>query len=335
MIKKRVLHYALDPNDTTSFFRISGVLPYIHSDDFELVNAHQALPKENGQIRFNWSSLVGYSALLMQRPFAPDHVALLMTAKNMGLKIILDYDDDLWNVPFTNPTYQMYRDAVLNGSLDKCVSLADVIWCSTPSIQSVVGFNTFHVPNSYNDYLFKANKKREFNTYPRKVLYRGGSSHKADVMSVADEMVKLMNQNTDWTFMWMGDRFEYMEIRTGDNHHIIPGMPIMEYFRYLNQENPSLMLFPLQTNKFNEGKSNICWLEATYAGAALFGNKLLPEFNLPFIGDINDLINNSKEILNDSELLKNMNEESWSFIKENLLLSKINEIRTESILSLL
>lgn len=326
---RKVLVYPLDPNDTTSLWRVNGVLPYIQNKDFELVNAHSVLPKENGMIRFNWSSLVGYSILLMQRPFAHDHVALLMTAKNMGLKIILDYDDDLWNVPFTNPTYQMYRDAVLNGSLDKCVSLADIIWCSTPSIQSVIGFNTLHVPNCHNDYLFKVKNKRPY-VPGKKCFYRGGSSHKADVMSVADEMVKLMNENTDWTFMWMGDRFEYMEIRTGDNHQIIPGMPIMDYFRCLNQESPNIMLFPLQTNKFNEGKSNICWLEGSFSGAALFGNKNLPEFNLDCIASIDNIQDGLKR-----DDLGELNNRSWELITDTLLLSNINKIRENSILELL
>ena len=331
-MRKKVLYYALDPNDTTSFFRMA-ILGYVRNTEFELYNAHQILPKENGQIRFTWSSLIGYDIFLMQRPFAHEHVALLSTAKNMGLRIILDYDDDLWNVPFTNPTYQMYAEAVRSGSLDKCVSLADVIWCSTPSIQSVIGFNTLHVPNSHNDYLFPVKQKRKFVPGLKKVLWRGGSSHAADVMEVADKMVTLMNENTDWTFMWMGDRFEYMEIRTGDNHHIIPGMPIMEYFRYLHQESPNIMLFPLQNNKFNEGKSNISWLEASFAGAAFFGNTTLPEFNSMHINSLDNLVNAIKYC--DMDELKQSNERSWEYICDNLLLSKINKIREESILSLL
>jgi hypothetical protein len=128
----------------------------------------------------------------------------------------------------------------------------------------------------------------------------------------------------------MGDRYYFLEMNTGDNYHIVPGMTIMEYFKYIHQENPQLFIFPLCDTKFNRGKSNISWLEATYVGSAFAGTKVLPEFNNENILEVSDL---PELIKSGSEPLKISNERSWEYICDNLLLSKVNKLRENRILA--
>lgn len=320
-MKHKVYYYALDKRDTTSFFRMVGVLPFIYHPDIDFHDISDTKI-------WDWTVVCGASAIILQRPFTRDHVAIIMGAKNMGLRVILDYDDLLSEVDQYNPTYQLYRDN--QASLKLCYQYADEIWCSTAAIAESIGEKCIVIPNAHNDYLFPVSKKREFNMATKKAFYRGGSSHQADVNEKADLLIRSINKHTDWMFSIMGDRFTYIEQRTGENHHIIPGIPLMEYFRFLNQNNPNIMLFPLCDTKFNRAKSNISWLEATYSGAVLFGNKNLPEFH--HAQDIDTL----EATLDgyDPESLRKLNEQSWQYIQDNLLLSKINELRLERCLRL-
>jgi hypothetical protein len=321
-MKKRVLYYPLDKRDTTAFWRFLP-LRYIAHADFDLFDIADTKI-------FDWSTFAGYEIFIIQRPFGTEHAQIMQAAKNMGIKVIADYDDLLLDaVDMYNPTHNLYKQH--QNTLKSCLSIADEIWASTEQIrQSYSKYcpNIYVIPNAHNDYQFKLKDKRPFGS-TKKSVYRGGGSHQADVNAVANQLIEIINSNKDWTFTFMGDRFTFLEMNTGDNYHIIGGLSIMEYFRFLHHENPSVMIFPLCNSLFNRGKSNISWLEGTYAGASFFGNKELPEFNKHCILSIKDL---GKQ-LNDMELLKSKHDESWEMIKDTLLLSEVNKVRTKRILA--
>lgn len=321
-MKKRILYYSPMPADSTAFYRTSGVLPYINHSEVQLVDISHIKD-------FTWSVFTGANAFIFQRPFATEHVSLLTLVKDMGVRVIVDYDDDLLNVDQNNPTYHQYLYNKSNTI--KCLNMADEVWVSTESIAdtfSIHNSNVHVIPNSHNDYLFPVSEKRTFNPLGKKVMYRGGASHQADVNVVANEIISVVNNNQDWTFSFMGDRFHYLEMKCGDNYHIIPGMTIMQYFRYLHHENPNIGIFPLCDTVFNRGKSNISWMEMTYAGAVFFGNTDLPEFKKAGIIDFKELENyTAKDTANQLN-----NDFSWQLICDTLLLSNINKLRIERLL---
>lgn len=326
-MRKKVLYYSIVPNDTTAFWRSSGVFPYINSPEFELIDISEIK-------NFSWDVFTGVSIFIFQRPFSSEHASLIVLAKDMGVKIILDYDDNLFAVDSYNPTYGMYQNN--QKSLFDCIRIADELWVSTKSIADEYKHpNTWVIPNSHNDYMFPVKDKKAFNPKGKTAIWRGGSSHRADIYENGDKLIETINNNKDWNFKFIGDRFEYIEQRTGDNHHIVGGQTIFQYFKWLNFENPQILFFPLCNTKFNQGKSNISWIEVTYAGGVLFGNMKLPEFNLNSIQPIEALWEGDDflhwEMIN--EVLYQYNQDSWKYIKDNLLLSNVNVKRISRILS--
>lgn len=320
--KARVLYYALQAGDTTSNQRIHGVLPYIQHNDFFLIDISY-------EHNFNETPFKGVSLLIFQRPFTPDHVKLIMLAKQCNVPVICDYDDNVLAVDMFNPTYQMYQQ--YQGSILECIKMADELWVSTEAIkESYKHFNTYVVPNSHNDYVQPIEDKLSFKSN-KKVLYRGGMSHRADVYQYSEMLVEVINKNKSFNFLFMGDRYEWLEQRTGDNHHIIPGVSIGQYYNFVYNENPSIFIFPLCDTPFNRAKSNIAFLECVYVGAAFFGTTSLPEFNVPGASDIKML----PEAINGEhwQYMKEQNEIGWKYVLDNLLLSKINLIRIERILA--
>jgi hypothetical protein len=258
-----------------------------------------------------------------------------MMAKDMGIKVICEYDDDLLNVPFHNNAAVTLSEQRAN--IKKALSIADEVWVTTNSIKKEYKFfnrNIHIIPNAHNDYLYPIKNKKPFNKDTKIAAYRGGASHEDDVYQNINSIVETINENTDWEFRFQGSRFKFIENRTNDNHTYTDPFTIMQFYKSYHELNPNIAFFPLLDNVFNNGKSNISFLEATYSGAAFMGNRNLSEFNLPFIIPIqNGFKEEFSKAKDDFYRLEILNNDAWDWILENRLLSKINELRIERILS--
>lgn len=311
--------------DNTSFYRCGGVLQYLGNEDYEIINISHLTD-------FNWSTYLAGAVLIMHRPCNNDHVNMIMLANRANCKIIIDYDDNLFQVNQYNPTFWFYQDMKIN--ILKCLRMADAVWVTTEGVKNAYykfNQNTVVIPNAHNDYLFPVAEKKSFNTNTKYVLWRGGTTHEEDLYERAHQLIDIINSNQNWTFNFWGHCFTYLEMRCGNNYIRKDPVDTLQYFESLLDYNPNVMIFPLANNEFNKCKSNISWMEATYAGAAFFGNTDLPEFNNHCIN-----ISELQAGLNENYgLLSDFNRRSWEHIKENLLLSNINQLRHNSILELL
>jgi len=243
-MRKRFLSFSLDRRDTTAWWRMLP-LKYINHPDIEIIDI------SDNKI-FDWTTFSdNIHGFILQRPFSKDHINLLIGAKNQGLKIILDYDDDIWSVNFYNPTYQLYEENKKNANM--CLTMADEVWTSTQAIKDYVkeiNPNVTIIPNALNDTIFKIQDKKPFDSEKKKIYFRGGGSHRSDIydVGIAEMIVETINDNLDWTFNFFGEIYDYIGLRTGDNCAFIPYMTIMEYFRYFNNDNPQLCIFPLRVD---------------------------------------------------------------------------------------
>jgi hypothetical protein len=307
---KQILYYSPTIWSNTDFYRTTGVLPFINHPELILRDISHF-----GKI--NQWDIDGNDVIIIQRPGTPKGLELIQLAKNVGVKVILDYDDIVLDVDKYNPTYIQYQQQ--RPIILECIRLADEIWCSTKGVQESFGRGIV-IPNGLNTQL--VGECFEANLDSNKIVWRGGFSHEADIYEKADEVVALVNSNPELDFYFIGHRFTYLEQRCGDNYTSVDQMPIMQYFRFLRDLKPRAMIFPLCDNIFNRSKSNISFIEATLSGASYFGNKNLPEFDLPCLNDLSDFPNG------------NHHTEALKYVEENLLLSKINELRIESLLSL-
>jgi hypothetical protein len=258
-------------------------------------------------------------------------------ARNMGLKIVIDYDDDLFNIPQDNPVHLGFE--VLKETMKSICTIADLIWTSTEAIKTTVSQwnnKVTVIPNAHNDYLLPVNKKKEFNLDTKKVAYRGGVTHEVDVYSHVDEWSSIINNNKDYDFYFLGARFMYLESLCGDNYNVMVGMHIIDYFKFFSELNPNIFIYTLKDTKFNKAKSNISWIEATYAGASVIAPSFLPEFErmpgvITYNKHMSNVFNNVKDVPKQLSITNNI---SWKYIKENLLLSQVNNKRYQSLLEL-
>ena len=327
----RVLTFAPNVYDGTSFYRLGGVMPYLDKQFEDIFMKDMSHTKE-----IDWADYASFDVAVFQRPFIGPHLKTINMLKLMGVKVIIDYDDDVLNLPIHNPYYQNYKANEQN--IKDIAKAADHIWVSTESLkETFLEYNDSIevVPNAHNDFLFPVDKKIPFNRETKKVAYRGGSTHEVDVYTYLNDWVAAVNKNKTTEFYFIGARFPYLESQCGDNYLIIPGTHLLDYFRNIHKLNPNMFIYTLEDTKFNRGKSNISWIEATYSGAAVLG----PEFHQDFIkpGILNfetTFLPQFNSIKFDLDRQEQMNKDSWEYIKAKLLLSKINEQRYNSIVEL-
>jgi hypothetical protein len=326
---KNVFYLSLVEDDAASFYRTNGVFPFLSHEDISIKNIF------NPQKTYGWESLIGADIFIFQRPYHEHHVNLIMMAKDMGIKVICEYDDDLINVPFHNNAAVTLTEQKTN--IKKALSIADEVWVTTDSIKKQYRFfnrNIYVIPNAHNDYLYPIENKKPFNKDTKIASYRGGASHDADVYQNINDIVETVNNNHDWIFRFQGSRFKHIEERTEANHEYTDPSTLMQFYKQYHELNANIAFFPLLDNLFNNGKSNISFLEATYAGSAFMGNRNLPEFNLPFIIPIqNGVKDEFMNVKDDFYRLETLNNDAWEWILENRLLSITNKLRIDRILA--
>lgn len=230
--------------------------------------------------QLQWVNAAGCSLLFLQRPFDHKHVGVMQMMKAQKTPIVLDFDDDIWDIPKGNPAFLQYKDAWKENAR-KCIVDASAIIVSTePLAERIRSFNPkgkVHViKNAIPDHY-------EWRSGPQSktVWWRGGDFHRHDLKRVIPELIKVINNNPDWHWYFGGSNpFEVTEELTHDNWSAHPTITLPEYHERLQTIAPAIIINPLQDHPFNYCKSNIGWIEAAMAGAALLAPDF-PQFREP------------------------------------------------------
>lgn len=325
----KILAVCPTPTDATSFYRCVWPLAKLQSD---------------GEISFDtvterdWVKMAVADIVFLQRPYLPKHKTICEEAKLWGKKIWLDYDDWLYDVPATNPAHGVYSNNTVQEVMDYCIEQADVITVSTSPLQKLLAAKFPHksfvvVPNGIDLELFSY---RDVNWESRKafVAWRGGSTHEKDVATVAEQLISLSKRNTQWRFLFFGHDFTFLNMLMPKNSYIFVGkFDTANYMKKLHSIQAPIHIVPLEFNDFNDAKSNIAWLEATWAGSAVIAPDMV-EWKRPgvltyktpqeFEAAVQHLITNPGKI-------EELNKASWKDILTNYDLKVTNKKRLEVI----
>lgn len=336
--------------DGTSYYRAYGIFPDLKKQFEADGQSFEVHPYYDGGMGYSWADLLPYDVLLLQRPSmdAAKRIKLIEFMKSLGKKIWVDFDDNLFDVPMENRVSDSITQDV-KMSMFQLLNLADLITVSTQDLKDYyqkIGIKpTIEVvPNAWNfDLHGFADCYNEVKEVPPpqkkkvKYLWRGSETHQGDLISAGEAIMKAASVHQDlvhWTFMgynpWM-----LTENIPREWWSYIKSEDIMEYFRNLKAQAPQLMFFPLRDNALNRSKSNIAWMEATYAGAVCIAPGW-PEWNKPGVMPyFND--EDFEKLLIDPQPEKHNDwwEESADYIRENLSLTKVNAKRKELLTNLI
>lgn len=320
-----------NPMDATSFYRGAGPMSELRKV-MNVTNVY--LPQ------INWASIRNADVVFMQRPVTHNEMMILETAKMNKKKIWVDYDDYLLGVPPWNPASTVYDNPEIQKNIKTILKHADVVTVSTKFLKhkyTEFNANIHVVPNAFDDTIL--NFKQDLATFPV-VTWRGSHSHCKDLDVFTPAMCEVAAKYEHWNFLFMGEPLwqtvEKMK-QVNKKVSIVPNKEPTYYFKTFQSLRPSVHVVPLIKDDFNLCKSNISWIEGTFAGATC----LVPdwyEWQVP--GAVNYTDENDFKVKLD-ELIKagiNQNDlylKSKAYIEENLLLSKVTVKRKEILESLL
>lgn len=315
------------PQGACSYYRSIGAFSKIKDITFELL--------EKG----NWVNYSSIDILYLERPVLPSFIEGMKMAKSFNIPVWIDFDDDLFSVPKYNPSHNFYSKQETIDCIITACRMADVITVTSVKLQKVYGKynkNVVVIPNAWNDINFPFDMNALSN---KKIInWRGSATHRNDLLEYKDSILKAVNTKKDWQWSWIGKEHWMISDFIEDKQKIsLDEMDIIQFFNVMKQLNPSIHMVPLKINEFNEAKSNIAWLEATYAGAVTIAPPM-EQWDRPGVIKYQDMDHIYDEIIdtmNNDKKRKAMWKDSIEFIDSELTLSKINKKRSEIIESLI
>jgi glycosyltransferase involved in cell wall biosynthesis len=330
MSKIRIGLFCPIPQDPTSWYR--GVGPYTR-----LARDHSHL-----ELLFltaiDWTQIIQCDILVMQRPASPEHFALLCLAKDCGVKVIVDFDDDNLSVPKDNPTYHQYNQMPIKEAILRLARHCDVLTVTTQHMKKKYGIynkNTVIIPNALDDKILHLRQLPQ-GEREKKLVWRGTLSHQRNLMTVGRQLVSLHQKYPDWKFTFFGcdpidltDRIKQSEV--------IPQVNITDFYKIMCQIHGRILYYPLNSNDHSQARSHISWLEATFGNmqTLAFEND---EFKRPGVINFNspeDFESKMDMIIGGQVDIDKNVQESWNHIQENYLLSKVNKKRLEIVESIM
>lgn len=331
----KVLVNCPNPQDATSLYRGVGPLGTLRRQD-DRIQIESAM-------EYYWGTFKLHDLLFIQRPYNAKHLMAIQMAKDNNVPVWIDYDDDLFSVPQSNPAHRVYNKDDVRKTVATCIATADVVTVSTQYLKDqfqkgpqALNKDIRVIPNAFDDdllrYRTKPNQERR-----RLMAWRGSNTHQSDLHSCLPQIVDAVNKDSTWTWLFQGDAPWFLTSKLGNNAIFAEPLDPIVYFKQMHEMKPSVMIVPLEDNTFNRSKSNIAWMESAFFG----GMTIAPqwdEWKRPgcvnyaspdeFGRAIQDIM---KGVYNPTD----MAEEAWAYIQENLLLSRVNEMRLQVIQDLL
>lgn len=320
----KILAVCPNASDATAFYRV--LMPLLNL-------------QKTGEITFeitdnpSFTQLLACDIVFLQRPCIDIHLGIAEKCKLYGKPLVIDYDDNLFEVQDHNPAYHLYsRDNVKN-NMSKCVALADHVIVSTqPLKEALLPLNAnITVVHNALDLSLMPERNVTWDKRRTDIMWRGTNTHQADIASVAPEIARLSHKHTNWRWLFMGVDYRILEAFMAPKTYGYAGVfpEINVFLRKLQNVAAPIHIVPLDDNKFNHSKSNLAWLEATWAGSAVVAPKM-PEWELDCIqvysgaGGLTKAINH---LITNSGNIRKLNEKSWELIQSEYLIEHTNKKR--------
>lgn len=277
----------------------------------------------------SWAEVRSADLLFAQRPAGKEMVAAIRSAKQLGTKVIVDMDDDLFSIPRDNPAYEGYS-GLLPG-VETAIAAADLVMVSTMELYrrfEKVNQNVAWVPNAMDECLLNLKQQSDSNNI---VLWRGTATHNRDVGSVAKELVAVARKFPEYRFAFLGSdpaAWECSELMENPIRITTPMTPPVLYEAMCTLK-PKVLIAPLHNTPFNHAKSNIAALEGALAGAACLAPKW-EEWVLPGVTHYlnpTEFGEQLERLLSGSLNTKLLAERTWTTIREFAMLSTVNKTR--------
>ncbi len=257
--------------------------------------------------QYEYPELNPYDIVVYSRHYNGDVFRGLWKAKLDGSKIVYDLDDDVWNIPPTNPSHTTYEKGKKKDIAGMCIE-ADLVTVSTQGLKDIIikeigEKNIAVIPNGIDTTRFT---ERPHNKGLR-IGWTGGGNHFEDIDIILQVIIDLQKEH-DFEFIiqgltgtpWDADAYVtnlkltrgvvegadevfhkkkmdvFKAFRGIKNFKHVPFYPPMMYPDILRSMDMDIGLIPIVGYKFDESKSIIKYLEYTATGTAVVASDREP-----------------------------------------------------------
>jgi len=227
---------------------------------------------------------------------AEDASAMFYWRDKLGKKVVLDLDDNFWDVPESHKLYDNLKATKKDRAMISTVlSFADVITVSTEPLKQRVEKHMLDVfgiekkvvviPN-FNDAPFWKGKPKKPD--PKKIVigYAGSNSHNDDIAMIMPVISKLMKKYPNLYFQTIGtiDKeglylFNGMtEEERGRCEIVNASSTFNTYPKRMRQVMWDIVIAPLVDSAFTRCKSHIKWMEYAMYKRPVIASRVYPYF---------------------------------------------------------
>jgi hypothetical protein len=250
----RLLLIIPNSEDATSWYR--GVKPFNKISKDYKINVKTIHPRDLTWCEVDWADIVFF-----QRPNGPNHLGMVKMIKSMEKKLVLDYDDNHYDVQLESSHYNVFKDTRQDQT--EIMNLADMIFVSTRALKEALAKYT-GTPIEVIENGVEINFNPDLNFRENSIYYRGSNTHIKDVMVFARQIGEAIEKRPE-RFTFQGLMPWYLQTTKTFNYLEPDYIPV--YFNQLKNSFHDLFIVPLNLNNFNFCKSNIAALEAAICGA--------------------------------------------------------------------
>ena len=211
--------------------------------------------------------LMYVDVVFCSRPCTPTDVKILQRAKKFGCKILLDFDDNILNLPIGHTLLMDFAEFAPH--IRECMALADWIWCSTEPLQYVCDA----LPRSEvirNAVTTEQIEQATFAPWTRTAAWRGTHAQFHDLYD--QRAFFEANYQVPDFWRWLGYIPPFAEVE----NTVFEGQRWTQdtagYILDLPKLKCNWLWKPMKEHPFNESKSKIAWIEATLSGAVCVTN---------------------------------------------------------------
>lgn len=213
--------------------------------------------------------------VVIQRPCRKQWVQFVKAAQNQGVRVVIDFDDDLSAIHPLNMAYKLYHTAEMNAEfgMESC-DAADWVVCSTPALTEKfgVGHNSVvpnHIPAKFLYMDADAKRNPEYVT----VGWAGRTeTHPADLQithgAINEALVRSVKNGVPARFLALGDARTLYNLNVRDRlpNDVRPGVAFPDYSAMVCELDIGIV--PLEDSEFNTAKSWLKGLEYASLGIA-------------------------------------------------------------------
>ena len=249
------------------FYRIFSPWSYL-SDILKVGEFRATISPEISDANINDSQII-----VFQRASSPKDLDLIKRALAKDKKIVYEVDDDLFNLPKTNPHYKHYKNPEIRDAMKQIATQAHAITVSTDPLKEIYSRyneNVCVIPNAMD---FRLVKPRTHNNKKLVVGYAGAIEHASEFNLIS----KCLSALTKGEFLSkvLVKLFHYKFPRC----ETIKYFPFEQYHEALRISDFDIGLAPIALNQFNICKSNLKWVEYGAYSTSTIGSNVYPYCN--------------------------------------------------------